>query len=231
MPVRPRASVLSAVPARHSRRDFLRLALAGGAATLLPFAAAGCNDDPFDPTATAVIDLRTDAGVLNALYAMEQLQGELFNRLVTAPFPGMSAREVDAARDVRDHATAHIGWLIERLRDDRVYDYLQFDFTDVELGMRAAATERAAALVERVAAATLGAALALRGRDDARIVRKMASVHARHAAAVRSVFSGEPDAFAPADAVGADGLARVEAPGAALQALRPYFRTDLQIRS
>jgi hypothetical protein len=230
MPVRLFASVPFAVPQGHSRRDFLRLALAGGAATLLPFA-AGCNDDPFDPTATAVIDLRTYAGVLNALYAMQQLQGEFFNRLVIAPFPGMSFREVDAARDVRDHAGAHAGWLIERLRDDRVYDYLQFDFTGVELGVRAEAAERAAMLVERVAAGTLGAALALRGREDARIVRKMASVHARHAAAVRAVFSGAPDAFAPADAVGADGLARVEAPGAALQALRPYFRTDLQIRS
>lgn len=230
MPVRPHASVPSAVPTGHSRRDFLRLALAGGAATLLPFA-AGCSDDPFDPTATAVIDLRTDAGMLNALYAMEQLKGEFFNRLVIAPFPGMSFREVDAARDVRDHAGAHVGWLIERLRDERVYDYLQFDFTGVELGLRAEATERASAMVERIAAATLGAALALRDRGDARIVRKMASVHARHAAAVRSVFSGQPNAFAPADAVGADGLARVEAPGAALEALRPYFRTTLQIRS
>ena len=169
MPVRLTASVPSAVPHRHSRRDFLRLALAGGAATLLPFA-AGCNDDPFDPTARAVIDLRTDAGVLNALYAMAQLQGEFFNRLVIAPFPGMTFRELDAARDLRDHATAHAGWLIDRLRDDRVYDYLQFDFTGIEMGVRAEAMPRAAELADRLAAGALGAALALRNADDARVV-------------------------------------------------------------
>lgn len=214
-----------------TRRGFFRAAAAGGLAALLPAALAGCNGDPFDPTAEAVIDLGTDAGVLNGLYALTQLKGELFHRLAAAPFPGMTVRERETARDLRDHATARAGWLIERLRDRRVYDYLTFDFTAADLSTRAGALARAAELADRVAAAWLAAAVALRGPGDARVVAKAAAVESRHAAVVRSLQAGTNTAFAAPPAVGADGAARVESLAAALEAVRPYFRTSLVIRS
>ena len=41
---------------------------------------SGCNDSPFDPTAEAHLNGRTETGVQNTLYALNQLSGDFFTR-------------------------------------------------------------------------------------------------------------------------------------------------------
>ena len=227
MPARPVASVPSAVPA-FGRREFLRLALAGGPAALLPLAAA-CNDDPLDPAARVFIDLRTEDGLLNGVYALLQLKGELFHRVYTTPFVGMTRTERDVFLDVRDHAAAHIRYLSDRLGTRRIYDLLLFDFSAVDLSGRDAALARAGALCEEVSAAHAWLLPRLADGDARRVMAKAASVHARHAAVLGALAEG-PDGFATG-IDGATGLAAHRPLGDVLDAARPYFLTTLDVRS
>jgi hypothetical protein len=220
-PVRPAASACS-------RRQFLRLALAGGTAALLPFAAA-CNEDPLDPAARAVIDLRTEDGLLNGAYALLQLKGELFHRVYTTPFVGMTRAERDVFLDVRDHTAAHVRTLSDRLGTRRIYDLLLFDFSAVDLSGRDAALRRAHALCEEVSAVHAWMLPRLADGATRLVSAKAASVHARHAAVVGSMAQG-PEGFAAA-IDGATGLAPQRPLGDALEAARPLFLTTLDVRS
>lgn len=227
MPVRPLASVPFAVPA-CTRRDFLRLALAGGTAALLPFAAA-CNDDPFDPAAQASIDLRTEDGLLNGVYALLQLKGELFHRVYATPFVGMTRAERDVFLDVRDHTAAHIRYLTDRLGTRRIYDLLLFDFSAVDLAGREAALGRARGLCDEVSAAHAWLLPRLADGATRQVLANAASVHARHAAVLGSLAEG-PQGFAMG-IDGATGLAAQRPLGDVLDAARPLFLTTLDVRS
>lgn len=208
---------------RPTRRDFLRSALLGATALLVPLAA--CNDSPVDPAARAVLDLGSDTGRLNGVYALLQLKGELFERIRRAPYPGMARAEMDAVTDIVDHTTAHIQYLTRRLRDDRIYDLLLFDFTATPLNSRAAALAMARSVADSVAAAHVWAVENAADPALAVVLAGMGSVHARHAATVRGFVAGETG-FAPS----ATGLTAPRPLAAALEAVRPLFRTQLQIR-
>ncbi|HYW13370.1 MAG TPA: ferritin-like domain-containing protein [Longimicrobium sp.] len=227
MPVRPVASVPFAVPT-CTRRGFLRLAIAGGSAALLPFAAA-CNDDPFDPAAQAFIDLRTEDGLLNGVYALLQLKGELFHRVYTTPFVGMTRAERDVFLDVRDHTAAHIRYISDQLGTRRIYDLLLFDFAAVDLSGRAAALGRARALCDEVSAAHAWMLPRLVDSDTRLVMAKAASVHARHAAVLGAMEQGPEGWTTGID--GATGLAAQRPLADALEAARPFFLTMLDVRS
>jgi len=227
MPVRTPATVPSAVRAL-GRRDFLRLALAGGTAALLPFAAA-CNDDPFDPAARAFIDLRTESGLLNGVYALLQLKGELFHRVYTTPFVGMTRTERDVFLDVRDHTAAHIRFLSDRLGTRRIYDLLLFDFSAVDLSGRDAALGRARTLCDDVSAAHAWLLPRLADGATRQVMAKASSVHARHAAVLGTMAMGDEGFAMGID--GATGLAAQRPLGDVLDAASPLFLTTLDVRS
>lgn len=195
---------------------------------MLPFAAA-CNDDPFDPAARAVIDLRTEAGVLNGAYALLQLKGELFHRVYTTPFTGMTRAERDVFLDVRDHTGAAIRYLSGQLGTRRIYDLLLFDFSAVDLSRREAALGRSRAFCDDVSAAHTWLLPKLMDSATRQVMAKAASVHARHAAVLGSLADG-PEGFA-AGIDDATGLASARPLGDALQAVRPLFLTTLDVRS
>lgn len=215
-----------------SRRRFLALAASGGVGLLAAGALSACNDAPLDPAAEVVIDLGSDEGVLNGLYALSQLKGEFANRVVLAPFVGMPAAGVALFTDLREHTTAHVGWFVERLRSRRIYDSLRFDFAAVDMTSAGVVLPRARQLADAVSAAYVDALVRLRDADTARVVAKMASVHARHAAAVRDLGDAAGTAFAAAEAVDPQtGLERELSLADALEALRPLFHSRLDVRS
>lgn len=214
---------------RPSRRDFVRSALLGATALLLPL--AGCNDSPVDPAARAVLDLGSDTGRLNGVYALLQLKGELFERIRRAPYPGMARAELDAVADVVDHTTAHIQYLTRRLREGRIYDLLLFDFAATPLNSRSAALGLARSVADSVAAAHVWAVEVVEDPELAAVLAGMGSVHARHAATVRGFVAGGAGFVAAPAVVTATGLTAPEPLAAALETVRPLFRTQLQIRS
>lgn len=214
---------------RPSRRDFVRRALLGATALLVPLAA--CNDSPVDPAARAVLDLESDTGRLNGVYALLQLKGELFERIRRAPYPGISRAEMDAVTDIVDHTTAHIQYLTRCLRDDRIYDLLLFDFTGTPLNSRSAALGVARSVADSVAAAHVWAVERAEDPELAGVLAGMGAVHARHAATVRGFVAGGAGFVAAPAVDAATGLTAPEPLAAALEAVRPLFRTELQIRS
>jgi len=221
-------------PPATSRRDFVRLAAIGGVALALPGLAA-CNDAPTNPAASATLDLRTERGVLNALYAMEQLTGDFFTRVTTFRFVGMTGAELTLFNDMLTHDGAHVRYFVDAVRSGRVYDYLGFDFSEVDFTARAAVLDVARTLTDASAAAYAGALPRIRDAGRLGVVAKIASVEARHSAAVRDLIDAQGatptgTAFAAGEVVSADGLGIAPAPGEALASVRPYFRTDLTIR-
>jgi hypothetical protein len=212
----------------RSRRDFLRLLGLGGAAALLPL--GGCADSPFDPAASAAIDLRDDVGRMNGLYALLQLKGETFERLRRTHHAGRTAAEASAFGDITDHTAAHIQFVSRWLQDRRIYDLLLFDFQHYPLGERGPALALARVMAEAVAAAHLWTVGALENPALALAAAKMTSVHARHAAVVRG-FGGGDQAFAAAPAISAGGRGATRPLGEVLESFRPFFRSELEIRS
>lgn len=224
----PDAARLPGRDGLHSRREFLRLLGIGGTAALLPL--AGCNDAPVDPTARATLLLGDDPGKLNGIYALLQLKGEVFERLRRTTYAGKTRAEAEAFADIVGHTTAHVQFASRWLRERRIYDLLLFDLAPVPFGERGPALALARELCDDVAAAHVWTAGALDDPALALVVAKMGSVHARHAAVLRGFASGG-DAFAAPPAVTPAGRTPGRPLAQVLERARPYFRTDLQLRS
>lgn len=211
-----------------SRRGFLRLLGAGGAAALFPL--AGCNDAPVDPTLRASLTLADDPGKLNGLYALLQLKGEVFERLRRTAYANKTAAEASAFSDIVEHTRAHGLWVSRWLRERRIYDLLLFDLEGVPFGQRAPALALAREIAGEVAAAHVWTAAEMEDPALALVVAKMGSVHARHAAVLRT-FTDGGNAFAAPPAVNAAGRTPGRPLREVLERARPFFRTDLQIGS
>lgn len=223
-------------PPLTTRRDFLRLTAAGGAALFIPTLFTACNEMPTNPAAAAVIDTRTEAGLLNALYALKQLNGDFFARVTAQRFIGMTAAELTLFGDMLGQAGSHVAYFIEVLHQRRVYDLLEFDFSGVDFDNRAAVMALAQQLTDTSAAAYLGALPRLTTADTRLVIAKIASVEARHSATVRDLIDAHPafartgTAFAaPAVVNPADGRGVAQSPAEALSAVRSYFRTSLTV--
>jgi len=195
-----------------------------------------CNEGPLDPAPPVTIAAGSETGILNALYAMEQLTNDFFSRVNDFPYPGMTAIERAAFAAVAAHDEAHVLYFVENVSQGRTFDAFTFRYATVDFGSRESVLGTARSLKDGAAASYLAALPRLTDPAVRNVVAKIAAVESRHAAVVRDIAAGQrtpPDgtAFAGPDAVTADGLARVVAPGDALAAFTGYFRNPITVRS
>ena len=126
----------------------------------LPAAIAGCDDSITNPFASTAIDLGEDAGVLNYLYAIEQLELGFLNRIAAfnaTRFAGMTAAELTAFTSILAHDSAHRDFLRRTLRSGRISDALAFDFESVDFSSRASVMTNARRIQDLAVAAYNGA--------------------------------------------------------------------------
>lgn len=224
------------------RRSFLRVAGATAASSALVL--AGCNDDneevvaPTTPANTLAF-ARNASGILNYLYLLEQLQAAFYQKVVDA-FPGdFTAEDRAAFIDLRDHEVIHretlkytLGVLSSSAYDANLATPLAFKFESFTLSSRTGVYTAARTLKEISVAAYNGAPKLL-PIDTAtgshvtylKLLVKMASVEARHAAFVRDML--QPNSFAAPEVVGATGLDTVKTPVEVVALIAPYVPITL----
>jgi rubrerythrin len=181
----------------QSRRNFLRLMGIGGAVVLLPSVFTGCIDED-DPTVTGpgtdgqpvTLDLRTDTGILNYAYALEQLEAGFYVTAVSnsAGFNAMTADQKEVFVDLRNHEVIHREFL-RRVLGTAAIGSLALNSTNATTAVSSVANLLATAetLEDTGVAAYNGAGKYLTSDANLTVAGKIVSVEARHAAAVRDM--------------------------------------------
>lgn len=202
-----------------TRRGFLRTLLAGGAVTLLPTVFAACDDDdnPFesipDPVTGLTFDLRSDVGIFRLLHLQEQLESAFYVAAVGSDaFDSLSGPERELLRDLRDVEVVHREFVRAALGSDALPDVrgsLDRDTLRQLTGSRESIFRTARLLEHSGLAGLNGAGKYLTAVPNLLVAGKLASVEARHAAALRDVLpptGQDPDtAFAGDDIIDANG--------------------------
>ncbi|WP_088844167.1 ferritin-like domain-containing protein [Hymenobacter gelipurpurascens] len=190
------------------RRSFFRVVGATAAATTLVL--AGCNDDP-DPTPVTTANTLNlgsgDSGLLNYAYLLEQLEAAFYQKVVDAFPTDFTADDKAAFVDLRDHEVIHREFLRYALGttayDANIGTALVFDFSSFTLTTRAGVYAAARTLEDVGVAAYNGAGKLISEGTNLRLLGKIASVEARHAAFVRD--QAQPGSFAASDVVATTG--------------------------
>jgi len=203
-----------------TRRDFLkRSGTALAAAGLL----AACEDDPTGPMMPepdgVTLDFSSDLGVLNYAYALEQLEAAFYIQVLASLYPGATAEEEQALRDLRDHEVAHRDFLAAALGSEAI-PALSPDFGAVDFGSRASVLSTARTFEDLGVSAYNGAGRYLVEPSFLEVAGKIVSVEARHASVVRTLMGSS---FAPSAFDGA------LPPGDVLAAADPFIETSITL--
>jgi len=205
------ASILPVLPFSMNRRLFMRWA---GMTTATGVLLSSCSKDmPNEvtpngarPPASGIgadVDLDLgmgDVAVLNYAYALEQLEATFYERVVANPYSGISQKELDILRDIRDHEIAHRAFLKAALGTAALPD-LAIDFNDVNFGDRMSVLTAASTCEDVGVSAYNGAGKFLASAKNLLTAGKIVSVEARHAAVLRELLKPNTRYFAGDDVV------------------------------
>ncbi|HVF41297.1 MAG TPA: ferritin-like domain-containing protein [Gemmatimonadaceae bacterium] len=215
----------------RTRRNFLRTVGAGGAAVLipglfascddiinvpLPPAGAGGNNNPGTPAPVTNLsfDLRTDVGIFRLVHSLEQLEGAFYTAVVAnASFASFfNAEEREILTDIRDAEVIHREFFRTALGNQAVPDLRGSINTATLNSILSSKTSILAAArnFEHTGVAGLnGAGKYLQDARNLLVAGKLASVEARHAAALRDISppsgTNANTAFAGDDIIDATG--------------------------
>lgn len=194
----------------ETRRGFLRMLGVGGTIVLLPSVFAACDDDDDgngNGTGAVALDLRTDIGILNYAFALEQLEAAFYTQVVTASnfntlFSNAGEREL--LTDLRNHEVIHREFLRTALGGAAITN-LAVNFGNA-LASRDSVLDAAITFEDTGVRAYNGAGKYLTRVENLLVAGKIVSVEARHAAAVRDVRDTTGTAFGSAAAIDANGV-------------------------
>lgn len=209
-----------------TRRSFLRRVMAGGTVLLMPSVFTGCDvfddgdgdgDNPLGPTTNPVtgltLDLRSDVGIFRLLHIQEQLESAFYTAVVgSSAFAAMSAEERELFTDLRDVEVVHREFVSAALGAQAVPDIrgsIDVGTLNNLLSSRNSIVQTAKMLEHTGLAALNGAGKYLQDVRNLLVAGKLASVEARHAAALRDILppagQNANQAFAGDDITDASG--------------------------
>ncbi len=216
------------------RRAFLKTSAAA-----LAFSVVACGDDDPDPMGPgpdpdpdpdptpSAVDLGTgDVAVLNYALVLEQLEAGFWSEVVSNPYAGMPAAELEVLTEIRDHEIAHRDFLIAALGPDAIGE-LEFDLSAVDFTNREAVLGTGRTFEDLGVAAYNGAGQLLENVDFLLVAGKIVSVEARHASVIRDLLQPGTTHFAGDDVVDENGLDGAMAPPEVLAAAADFIVTEL----
>ncbi len=217
----------------ETRRNFLRMLGVGGTIVLLPTVFAACDDDDDDNgngAGAVALDLRTDIGILNYAFALEQLEAAFYTQVVTAAnfntlFTNAGEREL--LTDLRNHEVIHREFFRAALGGAAIDD-LEVAFGSA-LASRDSILDTAITFEDLGVRAYNGAGQYLTRAENLLVAGKIVSVEARHAAAVRDVRDTSGTAFATVAQIDANGVEQGLAPSQVLPLADPFITTVVTI--
>lgn len=216
------------------RRQFLQYA----GASALAIGIIGCKKDtsaefeaPYTNTDNT-IDFKDDTGLLNYIYALEQLEAAFYVKATASLPASFTPTQVLFFNDIKLHEIAHREFF-KRVLGTAAISSLDIDFATINF-TDASAVLAAAKTFEDLGVAAYNDALTKCKNDyNLIILSQVATVEARHAAYVRSQI----DALSFADfnemaSLGADvtnALDATLAPGKVLEQASKFIKTKLNI--
>ncbi len=217
----------------QSRRNFIKmggLAVAGGGVLF------SCDKDDMMPEPNPdVFDLGSgDLGVLNYAYALEQLEAKFYTMVVNGSYwSGADSEEKKILEDVYNHEVSHREFFKAALHSNFsekqvLLDSLEFNFSSVDFTSRDSVLGTAMTLEDTGVLAYNGAGHLIKTADYLVMAGKIVSVEARHAAAIRSILSGDSGnykSFAGDDVIDSNGLDGAKDPSEIIKAAGGFFTT------
>ncbi|WP_165370512.1 ferritin-like domain-containing protein [Hymenobacter persicinus] len=169
-----------------------------------------------------------DLGVLNYVYALEQLEAAFYASVKAGSyFAGASAAEKAALTDIAGHELLHREYLKAVLGSNAIKD-LETDFSAINFGDRAAVLAAARSFEDLGVAAYNGAAAYLTTPTYLLVLGKISSVEARHAALIRDFLTY--NTFVGADIIGAtSGLETAKTPAVVVTAANSYLKVGSKL--
>lgn len=180
-----------------TRRHFVRMLGVGGTIVMLPSVFAACKDDDDDgvrppPAAGLSFDLRSDVGIFRLLHTLEQLEGAFYTAVVASGSFStfFSPEEREVLTDIRDAEVIHREFLRTALGARAVPDItgsINTATLNSILGSKATILTTARTFEHIGVAGLNGAGKYLQDARNLLFAGKLASVEARHAAALRDL--------------------------------------------
>ncbi|MDO7874640.1 ferritin-like domain-containing protein [Hymenobacter sp. ASUV-10] len=208
------------------RRTFLQAAGVVAGATALTL--AGCSDDtPTTPVDPYLLSLQeADAGLLNYLYLLEQLEAGFYQQVLDVPPTDLQASDLTYLRDLRDHELIHRETLLFALGSANAAPVptLTFNFSTLNLTTRAGVLAAAKTFEELGVAAYNGVLHLVADTTTLQLLAKIASVEARHADFINELLT--PNTFATTMVVNEGPLFSVAAsktPTQVIAEAAPFF--------
>ncbi|TGE22033.1 ferritin-like domain-containing protein [Hymenobacter aquaticus] len=205
------------------RRSFFRVAGATVAASTLVL--AGCGDDseikPTDP-GTVISIGSGENGLLNYVYLLEQLEAAFYQKVVDAKPAFLSATELAAFTDLRDHEVIHREFFKQLLGSNGIGAF-EFNFSSVTFSTREGVLGAARTLEDLGVAAYNGAGKLIATKNTLNLLGKIASVEARHAALIHDLLGLDPFADVVEASGAAAGLGAVLTPKQVVTAAASFF--------
>ncbi|CAN5820005.1 hypothetical protein BH11GEM2_BH11GEM2_05500 [soil metagenome] len=188
-----------------SRRDFLRLVAAGGALAFAVGPITACEDSSNTggltgpgTGATRTIDFsKGDVALLQYLYLLEQLEADFYSRVV-ANFASSDFTSADqlVLTDIANHESVHRDVLGALLGGDGGFRVTPL-YGSLTFRVRADTLAAARDVEDLIVGAYDGVAPYFTNSANLGIIAKLASVEARHSAAIRDLISPLTSTFAP----------------------------------
>lgn len=212
-----------------SRRHFFGYAAALAGAGMLA-GATGCKKDNDD---NRIYLGAGDIGLMNYIYAVEQLQVAFYLRLFQRPYTGITKEEVELFQQLRDHEMGHRGFLKVLLGQVAIPE-MTANFDTINFEDRYAVLAAARQIEDIGVAAYNGVGRLMSntqtGIDYLTHLAKINVVEARHSAIIRELL--EPDSFANNAIL--DPVTHIDAaasPESVLVLVDKYFEEDMNADS
>lgn len=171
-----------------SRRRFFGYAGAAIAGAAVLGSMSSCTEEDYVRPATPGINLGSgDTGILNYAYALEQLEAAFYERILAAPYTGITDRERAYLTDVRDHEILHRE-LFKAALGSKAIPALTLDFSSINFTSRNAVLTAARDFEDLGVSAYNGAGILISDAANLTLAGKIVSVEARHAAIIRELL-------------------------------------------
>lgn len=203
-----------------TRRHFLQRTAMLGAACVGANMIGGlvaCSD-PTDTTKHATLDLGTEAGALNFVYAILQLEGDFYSRVNNFLYPGALVTESMSFLDFQNEVVAARNNLMATQRTKRITDIVLFQLGQVVDFANRAATLSAAQTIEDAAAEGMLAAISyLHTPEIVTTITGYATQAAARSDGIRDML-GVPHLTITA-----------QSPATVMETLAPYYLTTFSV--
>ncbi len=219
------AKVMSAVG--NQRRNFIKYL--GASAAVIAIGSA-CKKNDSGSSSNGVNLGSGDVGILNYAYALEQLEAAFYEKVVSTPYSGISALELEYLTDIRNHEVGHREFFkaaITAAAASSVIPSLEVDFSTIDFTSRASVLGTAKAFEDLGVTAYNGAGQLIsttgNGPTYLTLAGKIVSVEARHAALIADLLSN--GTFAATTDV--NGLDMARTPAQVLAIAGTYIKTKI----